>query len=168
MYFISDWALLNDTKSKQLQRIFATFHHWSEAQIHLACILLESYHTVYRRDRLEQRRNSLKLGQGRIQGGCLPPTAMQLHEIAQRVNTKATLRLQAEDVLIHLQNLAKLLRQYRIYVRKDLKKIASLHKRQILPICDSEVSKERCPTALREHFSAGVSPWEKRSSHLAI
>jgi hypothetical protein len=58
VYFISDWAILNDTKSKQLQRILAEFHHLSESEIRDSCILLESYHAVYRRDRLEQRRNS--------------------------------------------------------------------------------------------------------------
>lgn len=138
MYFISDWALLNDTKSKQLQRILAEFHHLNEVEIYLACTLLESYHAVYRRSRLEQRRNLLKLEQARNPRECLPPTVMQLHEIAQRINTKAALRLKAEDVLINLQNLAKRLRQYRIYVRKSLRKTAPTQEQQNLPICDSE------------------------------
>lgn len=122
MYFISDWAILNDTKSKQLQRILAEFHHLSESEIRLACILLESYHAVYRRDRLEQRRNLLNSGQARIQGRCLPPTATQLHEIARLLNAKATLRLETEEVLNHLQNLAKGLQQYRILGQERLKK----------------------------------------------
>jgi hypothetical protein len=72
VYFISDWAILNDTKSKQLQRILAEFHHLSEFEIRYSCILLESYHAVYRRDRLEQRRNFLKSGQARIQEDAYP------------------------------------------------------------------------------------------------
>lgn len=127
MYFVSDWAILNDTKSKQLQRILAEFHHLTESEIHLACILLESYHAVYRRDRLEQRRNQLKSGQARIQGRYLPLTPIQLDEITQRVNAKATLRLRTEEVLTHLQALAKRLRQYCIYVRASLGKSESLN-----------------------------------------
>lgn len=130
MYFISDWAILNDTNSKQLQRILAEFHHLGESEIRLACILLESYHAVYRRDRLEQRRNLLKSGQARIQGRCLPPTTTQLHEIARLLNAKATLRLGTEEVLNHLQNLAKGLQQYCIYVRKGLSKTVSLNGQQ--------------------------------------
>ena len=130
MYFISDWAILNDTKPKQLQRILAEFHHLSESEIRDSCILLESYHAVYRRDRLEQRRNSLKSGQAKIQGRCLPPTATQLHEIARLLSAKATLRLGTEEVLNHLQNLAKGLQQYRIYVRNGLRKLASLDGQQ--------------------------------------
>jgi hypothetical protein len=122
VYFISDWAILNDTKSKQLQRILAEFHHLSESEIRLACLLLESYHAVYRRDRLEQRRNLLNSGQARIQRRCLPPTATQLHEIARLLNAKATLRLETEEVLNQLQNLAKGLQQYRILCQERLKK----------------------------------------------
>ncbi len=127
MYFISDWAILNDTKSKQLQRILAEFHHLSESEIRYSCILLESYHAVYRRDRLKQRQNLLNSGQARILGRCLPPTATQLHEIALLLNAKATLRLGTEEVLNQLENLAKGLQQYRIYVRKGLNKTASLN-----------------------------------------
>jgi hypothetical protein len=127
VYLVSDWAILNDTKSQQLQRILAEFHHLTESEIHLACILLESYHTVYRRDRLEQRRNQLKSGQTRIQERCLPPTPTQLDEITKRVNFKATLRLRTEEVLTHLQALAKRLRQYCIYVRASLRKPESLN-----------------------------------------
>lgn len=130
MYFISDGAILNDTKSKQLQRILAEFHHLSEAEIHLACILLESYHAVYRRDRLVQRRNQLTSGQARIKELCLAPTTTQLHEIAGKVNAKANLKLGTEDVLTHLQELVKRLRQYRIYVRGSLRMTASFNGQQ--------------------------------------
>lgn len=125
VYLVSDWAILNDTKSKQVKRIFAEFHHLSESEIQLACVLLESYHAVYRRDRLEQRRNLLKSGQSRIEP-CLPPTSAQLHEIAQLVNEKATLRLRSEQVMTQLQALAQRLREYRIYARGGLRTTASL------------------------------------------
>lgn len=123
MYFISDWALLNNANSKQLRRILR-LHHQSEPEIHLACILLESYHAVYRRDRLKQRRNRLKFVQGER---CLPPTSAQLDEILQQINVKSTLRLSTQEVLDSLQNLANTLEQYCLDFKKGLKKQASLN-----------------------------------------
>lgn len=121
MNSVSDWAILNDTKSKQLERILAEFHHQSESEINRACILLECYHAVYRRDRLEQRRNQLRLGQANGNGRCLPPTGTQLREIARRVNAKATLSLGTEEVSAQLQDLARRLQQYQHDVRQRLR-----------------------------------------------
>jgi hypothetical protein len=123
VYFISEWAILNDITSKQLRRILA-FHQPSESEIYLACILLESYHAVYRRDRLKQRRNRLKPGQ---ESRCLPPTAAQLHEISQQINAKATLKISTEESLDYLQNLANTLQKYRLNLKKGLGKTAFLN-----------------------------------------
>lgn len=123
MYSISDWAILNDAKSKQLERILAEFHHLSESEITLACILLESYHAVYRRDRLRQRRDSFTSGQSSRQKTCVPPTREQLQEIARRVNAKIPCNLRAHDIVNRLQDLAKRLRYYRRYVRVGLSNV---------------------------------------------
>ena len=120
MYSISDWAILNDAKSKQLERILAEFHHLSESEITLACILLESYHAVYRRDRLRQRRDSFTSGQSNRKKTGVPPTNEQLQEIARRVNAKIPCNLRAQDIVNRLQYLAKRLRHYRQYVRVGL------------------------------------------------
>lgn len=128
MYSISDWAILNDTKSKQLERILAEFHHLSESEITLACILLESYHAVYRRDRLRQRRDSFTSGQSSRKKPCLPPTAKQLQEIARQVNAKSPFNLRSQEIVNRLQDLAKRLRHYRHYVRVGLKNIGYLDK----------------------------------------
>ncbi|MFB2836879.1 hypothetical protein [Floridanema evergladense] len=48
IYLVTDWAILNDTNSEQLQRIFQEFHHLTQSEIRLAAILLESYHRIYR------------------------------------------------------------------------------------------------------------------------
>jgi hypothetical protein len=126
VYPISDWAILNDTKSKQLERILAEFHHLSESEITLACVLLESYHAVYRRDRLRQRRNQVTSGQARMKQPCAPPTPNQLQEIVLLFNAQATLNLRAEEIANQLQDLAKRLREYRRYVRTSLRGTASL------------------------------------------
>lgn len=41
VYLVSDWAILNDTNLRQLQRIFSEFHHFTTLEIQAACILLE-------------------------------------------------------------------------------------------------------------------------------
>lgn len=125
MYSISDWAILNDTKTKQLERILVKFHHLSESEITLACVLLESYHAVYRPCRLMHRRQQIVSGQEQMPKPCAPPTPKQLQEIAQRVNAKVALNLKSQDVTVKLQDLAKCLQQYRRHVRTTFKGTAS-------------------------------------------
>lgn len=110
VYLVSDWAILNDTTPKQLHRIFADFHQLTPTEIQQASKLLESYHAVYRRDRLEQRQAGGK-------GQCLPPNRSQLEQIAQLFQAQTDLKLLPESILARLQEIAERLRQYRIYVR---------------------------------------------------
>ncbi|MDX2214265.1 MAG: hypothetical protein SFY66_13330 [Oculatellaceae cyanobacterium bins.114] len=109
IYLISDWAILNDTTPKQLQRILAEFHALTIAEIHQATHLLQGYHLIYRQARLQQRQSGAK-------GQCPPPTPEQLRRIAQYLEG-VTQKLTPEATLSRLQTLATLLRQYRIYVR---------------------------------------------------
>lgn len=110
VYMVSDWAILNDTNSQQLQRIFSSFHHRSAGEIQQAVTLLESYHAVYRRDRVAARLAGTK-------GQCPLPSLEQLRLIANRVQVDALLTLSPQDVMTRLQDIAELLREYRIYVR---------------------------------------------------
>jgi hypothetical protein len=122
---ISNWAILNDTKSKQLERILGEFHGLDESEITLACVLLESYHAVYRRDRLMHRRQMSASGQMSLKKPCPPPTPTQLQEIAQRVNAKVTLNLRSREIAAQLHDLAERLQQYRNYVRESQRREAS-------------------------------------------
>lgn len=119
IYLVTDWAILNDTNSEQLQRIFREFHYLSESEIKSSATLLESYHLIYRRDRRTARKS------GR-QGQCLPPTTEQLEQMAQKFYLKTNLQLQASAIMSRLQNIAKLLREYRIYIRSGAYKSESL------------------------------------------
>lgn len=119
IYLVTDWAILNDTNSEQLQRIFQEFHHLTQSEIRLAAILLESYHRIYRRD----RRTARKSGK---QGQCLPPTTEQLQQISQQFHLKSNLELKPSEIMSRLQNIAKLLREYRIYIRSGAYKSESL------------------------------------------
>ena len=110
VYLVSDWAILNDTTPKQVKRIWSEFHNLTTAEIEQACFLLKSYHAIYRRDRLKQR-------QARSKKKCQPPSREQLEQIAYLLSQKASLTLSPEETMSRLQELAELLRQYRIYVR---------------------------------------------------
>lgn len=118
VYLVSDWAILNDTKPKQLERIFSQFHCLSTVQIKQAVLLLESYHAVYRRDRL----SALESG---CMGPCPPPTVYQMHQMADYILKQPPIQelevnrqgLAPEVTLAQLQNIAELLRRYRIHVR---------------------------------------------------
>ncbi|MEO0927011.1 MAG: hypothetical protein AAFY63_14180 [Cyanobacteria bacterium J06643_13] len=109
VYLISNWAILNDTKIKQLERILSEFHNLTPAEIKQAQILLASYHQIYRRDRLKNRRSK---GQK-----CQTPTAEQLESIAVLVEQQSSSALTPEQILSQLEGLAAQLREYRLYVR---------------------------------------------------
>lgn len=110
VYLVSDWAILNDTSSKQLQRIFSQFHHLTSLEIQQATQLLESYHAVYRAQRLIAR-------QAGVKGQCQPPTTEQLRQIQECLSTKITQMLSPKTVMTQLQAIASRLREYRIHVR---------------------------------------------------
>ena len=110
VYLVSDWAILNDTKPKQLKRILGEFHNLTEVEIEQATVLLASYHQVYRQERLQKR-------QAGVKGKCPPPSVEQLEQIASLFEQGTNLRLSPEQTLSRIQTLASLLRQYRIHAR---------------------------------------------------
>lgn len=124
VYLISNWALLNDTQPKQLERIFQEFHifsqgGFSDAAIKEAQSILESYHNVYRLQRLQQRRKGLR-------SKCIAPDTQQLQAIAQDIQKHTGQIFEIEVLSQKLQNLAAQLREYRIYVRGGSVQISSL------------------------------------------
>lgn len=106
IYLVSDWAILNDTTPKQLQRIFKEFHHLNDTVIAQAIRFLEAYHRIYRQERLANRK-------AKVRGKCPSPSLEQLQKIASLVE----LPLSPEKTLGQLQYLAERLREYRICVR---------------------------------------------------
>lgn len=108
VYLISDWAILNDTTPSQLSRIYREFHHLTDSEIQQARILLRSYHSIYRRDRISSNQT----------GQCALPTPAQLQQMANQVHRKTNLRLFPPDVMEQLQTLAQRLRDYRVSVRR--------------------------------------------------
>ncbi|NJN20109.1 MAG: hypothetical protein HC812_01495 [Leptolyngbya sp. RL_3_1] len=74
VYRATDWSILNDTTVEQVARILGEFHGLSHAEVAAAQTLLSTYHQVYRRDRLQQRRQGQR-------GRCSLPTEAQLSQI---------------------------------------------------------------------------------------
>lgn len=110
VYLVSDWAILNDTNPKQLERIFSKIYHLTPLECQQASQLLESYHSVYRAARLQQR-------QAGMRRQCQPPTPEQLQQMSQVLATQNHPSFSPELLMIKLQKIANQLRQYRIQVR---------------------------------------------------
>lgn len=109
VYLVSNWAILNDTNTKQVNKILAEFHNLTPKEIKESVALLASYHAIYRRDRLQNRQ-----GKGRK---CKNPSTEQLEQIAALLASSIKLTLSPEQVLFQLEQLASQLREYRIYAR---------------------------------------------------
>ena len=109
VYLVSNWAILNDTKIEQVKRVLSEFHNLTPTEIDRFAILLSAYHSVYRRDRLKNRQSrGVK---------CQTPTTEQLVRIASLIKQQINLDLSVEQTLSRLEQLASLLREYRIQVR---------------------------------------------------
>jgi hypothetical protein len=109
IYLVSDWAILNDTKSSQIKRILNEFHHCTDIEIQQAQLLLLCYHQVCRYQHLQQ-----------VQTGGMPckaPTTAQLENIARNIQNQSGRIISPDTVMVQLQELASQLRNYRISVR---------------------------------------------------
>ncbi|MBP5973006.1 hypothetical protein HW132_09740 [Brasilonema sp. CT11] len=133
VYIISDWALLNDTTSKRLQQILADVYQLTQIEIQQNCELLQSFHAVYREDRLQQRITGTKQP-------CQPPTPQQLIRIADDLKVRSIRRLTPEAVLRQLNAIASKIRQSRISAQGGMVPGVSFDQTEIQPFVDrSEV-----------------------------
>ncbi len=112
VYLLSDWAILNDTTPRKLQRV--CLGSLTIVEMTQGLKVLESYHEVYRRDRLIARQAGAK-------GSCPQPTEAQLNEMAR------DLGVAGEEVLRQLKSLAARLRADRIAVRSGKMNTISIH-----------------------------------------
>ena len=119
VYLVSDWAILNDTRTKQLERILSKFYQLTPFEIQQSSQILDSYHTIYRTARMQQH-------QGGSKRKCQPPTSEQLQQIALMMTSKTNKEFSSKMVVILLQQLANRLRNYRVSVRGGAPKTESL------------------------------------------
>jgi len=103
------------------------FYHFTSTEISQYRSLLESYHAIYRSQRLQQRQEG-------SQRRCAVPTHKQLQEIARHAEPT---NLSPSAVMKQLQHLANCLRQYRIYIRSGKLPADSLDAGEDFTLADS-------------------------------
>ena len=135
VYLISDWALLNDTSYKQLQRILHDMYQLAPEEIQQSSELLVSYHAVYREDRLKARMEGYTLP-------CKPPTQEQLERISQDLQSRVGITLNPKVILGKLQSNATQLRQYRIAISGGSTASVAFDKPEIQPLVESSLSQQ--------------------------
>ncbi len=96
---LSDWALLNRARPTQLERL-------SERDRYL----VEAFHSVYRRDRRQQKQSIAK---------CSDPSREQLHEMLAHLQKNDVIFDDPAQVLTALQQVAIQLRQYDVWGSRE-------------------------------------------------
>ncbi|WP_019503855.1 hypothetical protein [Pleurocapsa sp. PCC 7319] len=97
---LSDWALLNRARTKQLERLSIRDRH-----------LVEVFHAVYRRDRRKQRHKGAKR--------CPEPNEAQLREMLAYLQEKKIVIDTTVELMKALKQLATQLRQYDIWSYRE-------------------------------------------------
>jgi hypothetical protein len=110
IYMVSNWAILNDTRPKQLERILTEVYQLTPLEVQRSSQILSSYHNVYRSQRLQQRSSGFKRR-------CQPPTPEQYEQMANVLNAQYYLSIPTKMIAQNLQEIATQLRDYRIYSR---------------------------------------------------
>ncbi|MEM9507827.1 MAG: hypothetical protein AAGA16_09090 [Cyanobacteria bacterium P01_E01_bin.35] len=104
---LSDWALLNQTRVKQLERLPERDHH-----------LVEVFHEVYRRDRRKQQHKGVKR--------CPEPNEAQLREMIACLQEKGIVIDTTVEVMKALKQVTTQLRQYDIWSYREPLEIQEL------------------------------------------
>jgi hypothetical protein len=104
IYLASDWAILNHTTPAQIRRLLVAL---TEMEIQRACQILESYHAVYRADRMAQYSTQPTGGSSRR---CSAPTSEQLERMVNYLQAQS-ICCSAAKIQQELWALARALRQ---------------------------------------------------------
>ena len=97
---LSDWALLNRARAKQLERLSERSRH-----------IVEIFHAVYRRDRLGQRQAGVRR--------CQDPSSDQLQEMLTRASERNVIINNPVELMKELKQVATELRQYDIWSYRE-------------------------------------------------
>ena len=97
---LSDWALLNRARPKQLQRLSGRDR-----------TIVEVFHAVYRRDRLQQRLAGVRR--------CPDPSTAQLKEMLNSLHQRSVIINTTVELIKELKQVATQLRQYDIWSYRE-------------------------------------------------
>lgn len=95
---LSDWALLNRVRTKQLEQLVDRDRH-----------LVEVFHAVYRRDRRQQQKSNR----------CSDPTDQQLQEMSGLLQSRSIFINTPNELLKALKQVVKQLRQFDIWQSRE-------------------------------------------------
>jgi hypothetical protein len=95
---LSDWALLNRTRPKQLEQLAERDR-----------VLVEVFHSVYRRDRHQQHQGKKR---------CQDPTSVQLQEMQTALQAR-NISIQPPALMSDLRRVASQLRQYDLWSHRE-------------------------------------------------
>ncbi len=117
IYLDSDWNLLNSLSETKLHQLLMDYGQASAASLQRASAILQSYHDVYRRDRLVSRTQASAASRRR----CSPPSPEQLERMVQQIQQtwlgKAdgwqVQQITADGILTQLTAWAQLMRRSR-------------------------------------------------------
>ena len=172
---ITNWLVLKQCTISKLQHILSDFYRYDSQKIQQLTQLLEGYHTIYLAQ-IQAERNEVHQQQERqypplvstgkrkeIDPPLTPPRRgrqvrypepnyQQLLEIAERLST--TWKVSPEGVLKELQNLAQLIREYRVSRGKSVATQALGKHEFILPApqADEDNEEKQFIAAFREHY----------------
>ncbi|MDJ0694849.1 hypothetical protein [Mastigocoleus sp. MO_188.B34] len=97
---LSDWALLNRVRRKQLENLSVRDRN-----------IVEAFHMVYRRDRVKQRQTGIRK--------CPDPSREQLQEMLMYLKDKESHIYTTKDLILSLNQIAIQLRQYDIWNSRE-------------------------------------------------
>ena len=129
VFLISDWALLNDVSTQNLQQILSGTYNSTNLEIQQSIEALISYHAVYREDRLQQRVKGITLH-------CHPATPEQLIRICDDIKNRTSRTVAHELLFSQLQDIATKIRRYKILAQGGKVSEVSLDKPGIQPILE--------------------------------
>lgn len=109
---ISDWLILKQYSPRRLGRILSEFYCYSSTQIEQLTKLLETYQEVYLAARNQKNRERQQQGLRKLTTPYPIPNHQQLQQMTEQL--LPIWKLPTNKVLEELQNLAQLLREYRI------------------------------------------------------
>lgn len=107
---LSDWALLNRTRSRQLEQLSTRDR-----------LLVEAFHAVYRRDRRQQPKGTKK---------CPDPDSEQLQEMLSQLKENQVIIGSEAQLLKDLKQVVKQLRQYEIWSTRQPLEVYNSEKEQ--------------------------------------
>ncbi|MDJ0592614.1 MAG: hypothetical protein QNJ72_21925 [Pleurocapsa sp. MO_226.B13] len=105
---LSDWALLNRARPKQIERLAERDRH-----------IVEVYHSVYRRDRVRQRKPGARR--------CPDPNSVQLEEMLVCLQAKNVAIETPAKLLQELKQIAVQLRQYDVWNNRESLEVRDPH-----------------------------------------